>query len=117
MMTKYTLNVSKKKIIIGILIVLGISYGISLILPVIVQIPLSIMITIFVLAKYWNRSKRSIALLIGVIALLIVVLAAVDFGIVFLLPFPFNIPISFIVDFLIIVIWFKRKKIKIKVDP
>ena len=53
-------KVSKKKIIIGMFMILGISLVVFFLLPFPFNLPVYLIISIIVLAKYWNRSKRTI---------------------------------------------------------
>jgi len=95
--------ISKKKIIAGMFMILGISIVTIFLLPFPFNLPVYLIISIIVLTKYWNRSMRTIALLL-------LSLVAIDLIIVFLVPFPFARLSEFILGYFIIYKWLNRKK-------
>lgn len=110
--------VPKKRIIIGILIMYGVGFIIEISVLSLFQpspfdweiywgiiIPIALIIDVIIFTKYWNRSKRSIALLL-------LVLIGKDLLIMFLVPFPFSWPIMLLAGYFIIARWLNHKKYK-----
>jgi hypothetical protein len=85
------------------LMMLGISLITTILLPFPFSTLLSFILSIFVLAKYWGRSKRTIT------SLLLAILG-INFAVVFLIPFPFSILPSFTIGYFVIDAWLNRKK-------
>jgi hypothetical protein len=96
-------EVSKKKIIIGMFMILGISLAALFLLPFPFNLPVYLIISIIVLATYWNRSKRTITLLL-------LVLLGIDLVIAFLIPYPFSLIPEFIIGYFIINKWLNSNK-------
>jgi hypothetical protein len=116
--------VSKKKIIIGMFIMYGVGFSVSLVLystlslfqqiPSVLDlyysslstaIPFTLIIDVMIFTNYWNRSGISITLLL-------LILAGKDLLIAFLVPFPFSLSIVFVVDYFIIARWLNHEKYK-----
>jgi hypothetical protein len=96
-------KVSKKKIIIGMLIMTGIGLAVSFFIPFPFSLLFSFVIGIFVFSKYWSRPKLRITVLL-------LILMAKDLILYFLLPFPFSLIPLYIIGYFIIDLWLNPKK-------
>jgi hypothetical protein len=96
-------KVSRKRIIIGMFMVLGINLVTLFLLPFPFNLPVLLIISIIILSKYWTRSKRTITLLL-------LALMGIDLVIAFLIPFPFVLIPEFIIGYFIIYKWLNSKK-------
>lgn len=110
--------VPKKRIIIGIFIMYGVSFIIENSVLLLFQppafdwkiylgiiIPITLIIYVIIFTKYWNRSKLSIALLS-------LALIGKDILIMFLVPSPFSGPIMLVIGYFIVARWLNHKKHK-----
>ncbi len=96
-------TVSKTKIIIGMLMMLGISLITTTLLPFPFSTLLSLIISIFVVAKYWSKSKRTITLLL-------LAIFGINFAVALIIPFPFSLLPIFAIGYFVIDVWLNRQK-------
>ncbi len=75
----------------------------TILLPFPFSTLLYLIISIFVLAKFWSRSKRPITLLL-------LAILGINFAVAFLMPFPFSLLPSFAIGYFVIDAWLNRKK-------
>jgi hypothetical protein len=94
-------EISKKRMLAGWLIIMSINLFISFILPFPLSIPAQVIVSIFVLAKYWSLSMRKVILLA-------ITLVGTGWIIALIVPFPFGLIATFIIGFIIIYSWLNR---------
>ena len=96
----FRLLLSPKRLIVGLLIMDGVALGIAYLIPFPFSLPVAFIIELFILSRYWDWHKRSMALLL-------LAIMSIDLVIHSLMYFPYSTVIEIPIGIFIIIWWLK----------